>query len=155
MIFCVIAFITDFIDGYIARKHNLVTNLGKLIDPMTDSLVTISILLTFTLDPIQLPMPLVFIFLYRDTLISTLRTLCALKGKALAASMTAKVKAWMQNITCLFVLGLLLFFNMHLISQATLQILSTLAVSITAVLSLYSGGEYLVNNWEFIKSEIK
>lgn len=58
----VIAEITDAVDGYIARKFSQVTDLGKLLDPMADSVYRISLYLTFTQPPVNLPLILVFIF---------------------------------------------------------------------------------------------
>src|SRR6186997_2630352 len=84
---------TDAFDGYLARKYNQVTDLGKILDPMADSIYRISVFLTFTLEPVKLPMILVFVFLYRDSVVSTLRTICALKGFALAARTSGKIKA--------------------------------------------------------------
>ena len=77
--------LSDAFDGYIARKYNQVSDFGKIFDPMADSIARISVLLTFTQPPVNLPLPLIFVFLYRDSVISTLRTICALKGFALAA----------------------------------------------------------------------
>ena len=84
--------LSDAFDGYLARKYNQVTDLGKILDPMADSISRISVFLTFTLDPVQLPMLLIFVFIYRDSVISTLRTICALKGFALAAAQAVKSK---------------------------------------------------------------
>ena len=77
----VIAEITDAVDGYIARKFSQVTDLGKLLDPMADSVYRISLYLTFTQPPVNLPLILVFIFLARDSVTSTLRMLCASRGQ--------------------------------------------------------------------------
>lgn len=150
-----LASFSDWVDGYLARKYHLVTNLGKLIDPMSDSLATISVYLTFTFAPINLPMPLVFVFIYRDMLMSTLRTLAALKGIALAASMTGKIKTWIQNVSCYIILAMLLAYQLQWITQQTLHTVSAGAVAIAAGFSIYSGVEYLVNNWKVIRSEIK
>jgi len=84
---------SDAFDGYIARKTNQVTDLGKILDPMADSIYRISVFLTFTLDPIRVPMILIFVFIYRDSVISTLRTICALRGYTLAARISGKIKA--------------------------------------------------------------
>ncbi len=87
---------SDLFDGFLARKRNQVTDLGKILDPMADTITHISLFLTFTQGMIQLPLVLIFVFLYRDLFISTLRTLCALRGVALAARFSGKVKAVIQ-----------------------------------------------------------
>lgn len=155
LILLTLAIISDSLDGYLARKYNIVTNLGKLIDPMTDSLMTISVLLTFTLEPIRLPMPLVFVFIYRDILMSTLRTLCALNGKALAASTTGKIKTIMQYLACYILLFGYLLYQIEEVSLSLLQNVGKIAVFLAACFSVYSGIEYLSKNWDLIKSEIK
>jgi len=82
--------LSDAFDGFLARKFHQVTDLGKLLDPMADSIYRISVFLTFTQPPVNLPLLIVFIFLYRDSVISTLRTICALRGFALAAARRGK-----------------------------------------------------------------
>src|ERR1700676_2247439 len=74
---------SDLFDGFFARRRNQVTDLGKVLDPMADSITHISLFMTFTQGVVQLPLMLVFVFLYRDLFISALRTICALRGVAL------------------------------------------------------------------------
>ncbi len=142
---------SDAIDGYLARKYNQVTDLGKILDPMADSIYRISVFLTFTLPPINLPMILIFIFLYRDSVISTLRTICALKGFALAARPSGKLKAFIQASMAFFVIILLIPYSLGYLTQETLQSTSTWLVSIAAVYTLLSGAEYLYTNRTFIQ----
>jgi len=142
--------LTDLFDGYITRKYNQVTELGKVLDPMADSITNISVFLTYTMDPVRLPLPLVFIFLYRDSVISTLRTLCAMKGFTLAAQKSGKIKAWFQAISAYIVLFLMIPESLGYISDTTLYIASTFVVSIAAFYSLYTGIEYICKYWHFI-----
>src|SRR5690606_23147174 len=81
---------SDLIDGIVARRRNQVSDLGKVLDPMADSITRISLFLTFTQGFLALPLLIVLIFLYREFFISTLRTLCALHGIALAARFSGK-----------------------------------------------------------------
>ena len=102
--------VSDMLDGFFARKWNQVTELGKVLDPMADSIARVSVFLTFTQGIIQLPLILVFIFFYRDSIVSTLRTICALKGIALAAKLTGKIKAIVQaTASFMIVLFILLY----------------------------------------------
>lgn len=144
--------LSDAFDGYIARRFNQVTEFGKLLDPMADSIARISVFLTFTLEPVKLPMMLVFVFLYRDAIISTLRTICALKGFALAARSSGKIKAVIQAIAAFCILALMMLQAPGYISLATLQWYSFIAASIAAAYSLYSGIEYIHANWRLLKS---
>ena len=57
--------LSDAFDGFFARRYNQVTDLGKILDPMADSIARISVFLTFTQDPVRLPMLLIFVFIYR------------------------------------------------------------------------------------------
>jgi len=142
--------LSDACDGYLARKYNQVTDFGKLLDPMADSIYRISIFLTFTLPPIRLPMVLIFIFLYRDSVISTVRTICALKGFALAARKSGKIKAVVQAIAAFSVILLLIPYTAGYLSQEALRSASTWIVSLTAAYTLLSGIDYIIANRSYI-----
>jgi CDP-diacylglycerol---glycerol-3-phosphate 3-phosphatidyltransferase len=142
--------LSDACDGYFARKYNQVTDLGKILDPMADSIYRISVFLTFTLPPINLPMLIIFIFLYRDSVISTLRTICALKGFALAARPSGKLKAIIQALAAFTVIGLLIPYSLGYLSVQTLQRTSSIVVSIAAFYALFSGFEYVYANRQYI-----
>jgi CDP-diacylglycerol---glycerol-3-phosphate 3-phosphatidyltransferase len=146
---------SDVADGYFARKYGLVTSLGKILDPMVDSLYRISIFLTFTLPPVNLPLYLILIFLYREMIITSLRTLCALDGFALAARTSGKLKAIMQCIAAIVVIFLLILFSMGTLSREYLSELSSLVVGITAVYSVLSGVDYLYCNRMYIMRSLK
>lgn len=142
--------LSDAFDGYLARKYNQVTDLGKILDPMADSISRLSVFLTFTQQPVNLPMPLIFLFLYRDSVVSTLRTICALKGFALAARMSGKIKAGIQAVAAFVILGLMIPHSMGLLSDSTLQNWSALAAGIAAIYTVYSGIDYVYANKEFV-----
>lgn len=138
--------LSDAFDGLLARKYNQVTDLGKILDPMADSIARISVFLTFSQPPVNVPIICVFIFLYRDSVTSTLRTICALRGFALAARPSGKMKAIIQAI-CAFVIVLLLIPHSlgHLSDEALTQ-LSTVCVLVAAFYALYSGVDYVYAN---------
>jgi len=142
--------LSDAFDGYLARRYNQVTDLGKVFDPMADSIARISVFMTFTLDPVKLPMFLVFIFLYRDSVVSTLRTICALKGFALAARLSGKIKAVVQAVAAYIVLLLMIPHSMGLLPTETLHSIGTSVVSIAAVYTVFSGIDYIYSNWHYI-----
>lgn len=141
---------SDALDGYLARRYNQVTDLGKVLDPMADSITRISVFLTFTLDPVRLAMPLIFIFLYRDSLVSTLRTICALRGFALAARTSGKIKAVVQAIAALLVLILMIPHSLGDLSTESLRTASFYIVSLAAAYTVYSGIDYITANWSYI-----
>jgi CDP-diacylglycerol---glycerol-3-phosphate 3-phosphatidyltransferase len=142
--------LSDAFDGYLARKYNQVTDLGKVLDPMADSIARISVFLTFTLEPVKLPMILVFIFLYRDSVVSTLRTICALKGFALAARLSGKIKAVVQAVAAFIVLLLMIPHSLGIISTDTLHQWGTFIVSLAAIYTVFSGIDYIYSNWNYI-----
>jgi CDP-diacylglycerol---glycerol-3-phosphate 3-phosphatidyltransferase len=143
--------LSDAFDGYLARKYNQVTDLGKILDPMADSIYRISVFLTFTLEPVKLPVGLVFVFLYRDSVISTLRTICALKGFALAARPSGKLKAVIQAIAAFIVLCLMFLNALNLLAPSDLTSYSTRVVGIAALYTLLSGVDYIVANRRYIR----
>src|SRR3989344_7702441 len=133
---------SDLFDGFLARRRNQVTDLGKVLDPMADSITHISLFLTFTTGVVQLPILLVFVFLYRDLFISTLRTLCALRGVALAARFSGKIKAVIQAVVAFFILLLMIPYTAGFLPLDIFRQLSLFAVSIAAVYTVASVGDY-------------
>ncbi|MEN9654956.1 MAG: CDP-diacylglycerol-glycerol-3-phosphate 3-phosphatidyltransferase [Chlamydiota bacterium] len=146
---------SDFFDGFLARKHNLVTDLGKVLDPMADSVTHISLFLAFTQGVVQLPLLLVLIFLYRDFFVTTLRTLCALRGVALAARMSGKVKAVVQAAAALLVTVLMIPYSVGWVSLELLQDASLFIVGIAAAYTLLSVWDYFYANRIYIRRAIE
>lgn len=149
-----VAELSDFIDGYVARKWGQVTDFGKLFDPMADSIMHTCVYLTFTLPPIGLPIGYIFIFLYRDFLISALRTICALKGTALAARMSGKIKTALIAGAAFVLLILLVLFQGGVLPERELDISSLVVAGIAVLFSLFSGIEYIYANRAQIKGAL-
>lgn len=152
---CILSELSDAFDGYFARKFSQVTDLGKLLDPMADSVYRISVFLTFTQPPVNLPVLIVFLFLARDSVISTLRTVCALRGFALAARISGKLKAIFQGISTFIILISMIFHSLNIISSKTLQFIATFSVGGVALYALASGVEYMWVNRNYIKQLLK
>ncbi|NGX30593.1 MAG: CDP-diacylglycerol--glycerol-3-phosphate 3-phosphatidyltransferase [Candidatus Anoxychlamydiales bacterium] len=148
LVFCEL---TDLIDGFLARKRNQVTDLGKVMDPMADSITNISVFLTFTQSWIDIPMLLVFVFLYREFFISTLRTICALKGVALAARKSGKIKTFLQAVVNISIVLLLIPFTWGYLTLETLRWISLGLVSIAAIYSVISAVDYIYANRKYMK----
>ncbi|BBI16505.1 CDP-diacylglycerol--glycerol-3-phosphate 3-phosphatidyltransferase [Neochlamydia sp. S13] len=142
--------LSDAFDGYLARKYNQVTDFGKILDPMADSIARLSYFLTFTAEPVRLPLALIFIFVYRDSVVSTLRTICALKGFALAARTSGKIKAGIQAMAALTVLILMIPHSLGYLSSHDLQYISTWVVGIAGIYTAYSGVDYVYANRQYI-----
>lgn len=141
VIFAVASF-TDFLDGYIARKNNLVTNFGKLMDPLADKILTISALVCF----VEMKVPylyawMVVIIISRELLVTGIRMIALGDGKVIAASKWGKSKT-VSQLAAIIAIMLdrivpLSFANFHLT-----QILIVIAV----VLTVYSGYDYVKKN---------
>lgn len=142
---------SDVFDGMLARKRNEVTDLGKVLDPMADSVTHISLFLTFTQGFVELPLLLVLVFLYREFLISTLRTLCALRGVALAARFSGKMKAVLQATVAFLIIFLMIPYSLGLLSLELFQQICLFSVSIAALYTAISIGDYVMANWAYIK----
>ncbi|SCA63368.1 CDP-diacylglycerol--glycerol-3-phosphate 3-phosphatidyltransferase [Chlamydiales bacterium SCGC AG-110-M15] len=143
--------LSDALDGYIARKMNQVTDLGKILDPMADSISRITVFLTLTEGVIQLPMILVFVFLYRDSAVTTLRSICALRGFALAARTSGKIKAIIQAVAAISIIVLMIPYSWGNISLETLQNLSTTIVTLAAIYTFFSAFDYFYAHRSYIR----
>lgn len=149
-----IAELSDLFDGMAARRWNQVTELGKILDPMADSIFRLSVFITFTQGLVGLPVWLVLFFFYRDSIISTLRTVCALRGFTLSARLSGKVKAVVQAAAMFVILGLMIPYAMGKIELATFQIASFYTALTAVVYSLFSGVEYLRANASYIRAAL-
>ena len=142
MILFVVAALTDFVDGWIARKFNLVSDLGKLLDPIADKLLTfLGFLLIFSditilgvLYPIWFAVGVFFIATLRDFILNMYRQLAGLKGKVMAADWSSKIKSTVQYIG----IALAMFYAWQMPSGNTLRIIVIVLLSLATVLTLIS-----------------
>ena len=126
------ASITDYCDGKIARKYNLVTNLGKLLDPLADKILVISALVTLTkFDEISLWFVLIIIF--RELLITGLRSIVAAEGVVIAAGNLGKWKTFVQMVVLVIIILFPLSFKIN-----------NILLLIPVILTVVSGAEYLL-----------
>lgn len=147
--------LTDAFDGYFARKYQQVSDFGKIVDPMADSISRISAFLTFTYAPVKLPLLLVFVFIYRDSMISTLRTICALRGIALSARPSGKIKAIIQAIAIYLVVLLMIPYSLGYLQLHEFQKISFYIVSLAALYTLYSAVDYFHAHQKEVKNIIR
>jgi len=143
--------VTDLIDGYLARSRKLVSDLGKVLDPMADSITRMLILFSFTQGPVGVSILLIFVFLYREFIISTLRTICALRGYALAARKSGKIKAIFLAVVNFFVVILLIFYQLNWIELPTYQWICFSVIALAAAYSVITAVEYIYVNREHVK----
>ena len=155
-IFIVAAF-TDMLDGHIARKYNLVTNLGKLLDPIADKLLVMSALLLVVVD-YTIPRPygviVAIIIIGRELLISAFRQIAASKNFVMAADKLGKIKTITQDIALplLFLISFLTN-NVSINSNVlfVIQIIGYILIGIATLLTIISGANYLIKNKEVLK----
>ena len=133
----IIASLTDFLDGYIARKYNLVTNFGKFIDPVADKLLVLTTLIML-LHRGQTEAWIIIIILCRELAVDGLRLVAVTQGKVIAASPFGKIKTTCQMI--MITASILL--NQSAFSSWYMIILTAAAV----VMTLFSAVDYFVKN---------
>jgi CDP-diacylglycerol--glycerol-3-phosphate 3-phosphatidyltransferase len=146
---------TDALDGYLARKWRIVTKIGKLLDPMSDCIVFLSIFFCFTRAPIEIPLWIPIIMMCREIAVAYLRSLIALEQQAMGARWTGKAKTIVQFFALGSTLVGLLFFSLKLIDLKTLQQISLWVFCFTASISLFSLIEYGVHCKEVIKKSFQ
>lgn len=170
VLFC-IASVTDFLDGYIARKYNQVTDFGKFVDPLADKLLVTAALVIFVERGLFAAW-MVFIILAREFIITSLRNVAAAKGQVMAAAWSGKVK------TCVQIAGIILIFlyvialrgtvgcpnyvpdgttmvvvlgNIGGLSDEQMLMLVPAVVSwVVTLVTVYSGYDYLHRNWALV-----
>lgn len=149
----IIASLTDLFDGRLARKHNMVTNFGKLIDPIADKLLVCSALIMLTAKPepdAWVNEILVIIMVGREFVISGLRLLAAAEGKVLAADMFGKAKTVVQIVAIVTVMLQAGVFVGTFFEQV-LNIGGFVLMCIATVLSVLSCISYFVKNKDILK----
>lgn len=152
-IFAIAAF-TDYLDGHIARKYNLVTDLGKFLDPIADK-VLVSTAFIVLLSPIGIVAYLPFyagicvaVILARELIVSGFRMVAASKGIVLAADKSGKIKTFVQDIA---IVTLLVSLNFN--PSDILYISGLIILGIATVLTIVSGAECIIKNSSVIKSK--
>ncbi|MEM7356596.1 MAG: CDP-diacylglycerol--glycerol-3-phosphate 3-phosphatidyltransferase [Acidobacteriota bacterium] len=135
------AALTDFLDGFIARRWNLVTSLGKLLDPAADKILTSAAFISLV-ELGRAPAWIVVTIIAREFAISTLRSVAATQGLVIAASWSAKFKTASQVVA----IALLIFYE----QLGSWQELGQIALLVALVLSVYSGIEYAVRYYKMV-----
>ena len=139
----IIASITDFIDGKVARKYNMVTDFGKMIDAISDKLLTNTLIVILACENMVSPI-IAVIIIGRDIIVDSIKMLVGNKGKAVAAIPVAKYK----TASLMFGLTLKLFYDLPF-SLIPVRISDYLLI-LAAVLSIVSGAKYYVMAKEYL-----
>lgn len=131
----IIASLTDYVDGYVARKYGQVSDFGKFLDPLADKLLTIASMTMFCEWGI-FPAWALMIVLTREFAVTGLRLVAVGKGKVIAAGWSGKVK------TACTMIGLCV-----MMAFPQIAILNGLIIALIVVTTVYSGVEYFCQNW--------
>ena len=132
----ILASITDFVDGYIARKYNQISDFGKFLDPLADKLLTIAAMVIFCQWG-MIPAWALMLILTREFAVTGLRLVAVGKGNVIAAGWSGKVK------TASTMVGLCVMMAFPHVSW--------IAITVTAIIvatTVYSGVEYFIRNWK-------
>ena len=129
----ILASVTDFVDGYIARHYNLVTDFGKFMDPLADKMLVMSALLWFV-EAGRLPAWAMLVVVAREFAVTALRLIAVERGRVIAAAWSGKIKT-ASTMVCICL--------MLLFARLWLDVLCAAVILVTTV---YSGVEYFVKN---------
>ena len=132
----IVASITDFVDGYIARAYNQTTDFGKFLDPLADKLLTIAAMCMFCQWG-SFPAWALMIVLTREFAVTGLRLVAVQKGNVIAAGWSGKVK------TASTMVGLCV-----MMALPGIPAVNWVVIAVIVVTTLYSGVEYFVQNWK-------
>lgn len=141
----ILASVTDFVDGYIARHYNQTTDFGKFADPLADKLLVFAALVIFV-ERGQMPAWAVVIMLAREFAVSGLRMLAASESRVIAAAMSGKVKTF-SSLVCICIM-------LTPLCELTLGpvTLNWVCVAVMVVTTIWSGVEYFVKNLDVFKA---
>lgn len=132
----IIASLTDYVDGQIARRHNQVSDFGKFLDPLADKLLVIAAMTMFC-EWGKMPAWALMLVLAREFAVTGLRLIAVGKGKVIAAGWSGKVK------TASTMIGLCVW-----MAFPQTQWLAWTVIAIIVVTTIYSGVEYFIQNWK-------
>lgn len=153
VIFTIAAF-TDFLDGYIARKYHLVTDMGKFLDPIADKvLVSTALILCLVLPSGQVFFPeyafiapvCVALILARELIVSGFRLVASGKNMVIAADWSGKIKTFFTDVTIIVMLISLQF------SIDWITITAVIMLVLSTLLTVYSGAECIIKNRAVLK----
>ena len=136
------ASLTDTLDGYIARKYNMITDFGKFLDPLADKLLVLTSLIIYVSFG-RLPAWTLIVVMFRELIITSLRSIAALKNHVLAADVYGKLKTIFQ-LVALSAIHFEVFFDKF--TNSYFSLLVNVLYMISVALTIISGVNYLVKN---------
>ena len=137
LVLFLVASITDFLDGFIARKYNLITTFGKFADPIADKLLVTSMFILFASKGI-IPVVPVILMVARDTIVDMCRMLASTNGVVVAAGFMGKLKTVLQMVTISVILLSNLPFELYRIPFADVMLWFTTCISVASGLDYFN-----------------
>ena len=141
LVIFIVASVTDYFDGKTARSQNLVTNFGKIMDPLADKILVYSALCLFIESDIIAAWMLIII-LAREFIVAGMRTVAASEGTVLAAGMSGKIKTFLQMVAVIVYLFALCLTD----ARPTAMMVGNVLFWASLVMTVYSGTEYVWKN---------
>ncbi|MCD7757250.1 MAG: CDP-diacylglycerol--glycerol-3-phosphate 3-phosphatidyltransferase [Clostridiales bacterium] len=132
-----IASLSDFLDGYIARSRNMITDFGKFMDPIADKMLVTAAMCMFVAWG-RMEAWMLLVVLAREFAVSAMRLVAASNGKVIAAAWSGKVKT-ASTMVCII-----------LMLAVSIPVLDTICCWVIVVTTVYSGVEYFVKNKDVI-----
>lgn len=142
LIVFILASASDALDGYVARKYNMITTFGKFVDPLVDKILVLTAFIMMV-EKGGIPGWIVVIVVARELIITGFRTIAADKGVTIAASNLGKIKTISQMIT-------IIFYFLYMIS-GKFYLIYRILVYFMAGATLVSGYDYMVKNKDVLK----
>lgn len=143
----IIASFTDFLDGYIARHYNQVSNFGKFMDPLADKLLVMSALIIFVAWH-QIPSWAAIVIIAREFAVTGLRLIAVERGRVIAAGISGKIKTFSSLVfLCIMITP---WHSVPLVGSFTVD---DLGVLVMVVATVWSGTEYFARNSDVLKAE--
>lgn len=140
LVIFIAASVTDYFDGKIARERNLVTNFGKIMDPLADKILVYSAL-CLLIEAYVLSAWMLILILAREFIVAGMRTVAASEGIILAAGMSGKIKTVLQMVSvCILLLAVALPNAEYIMTAGKLIFFASL------IMTVYSGTEYVLKN---------
>ena len=148
VIIYVAACVTDALDGHIARSRGMVTNFGKFIDPIADKLLVMAALVVLTYQR-RMPDWVCILMLAREFLVSGFRLVAVENGRVIAAGPLGKLKTVFQMVSTVALMLLVPLDG----DGGALAVLAQVLMYIALVLTVVSGADYLIRNWDCVSDK--
>ena len=153
LVVVVVAEVSDLVDGWLARRWRIVTNIGKLLDPFADTMFRFTAFLCFLASGLA-EIWMVAIIFYRDITVAVLRNFGVLSSVVIAARWSGKLKAIVQGTVVNLIIALIVLTQIAGYEPVWIRVqtISWWLMLVATVVTLFSGVEYIRGNWPLLMS---